>query len=160
MSSIVMADNSETVTITEESDKGNLKENNTELREEINQYFIWTVPSQLPIENNTSFSISVNEAHLKSGAELKISVSGIDENGIIQLHDYLDHSIKGSKVILKNNERIINNNNDILTVNSSSFTETADSNVKTADITMTVEKYRFQLAGNYCNTITFKASIS
>ena len=83
MSSIVMADNSETVTITEESDKGNLKENNTELREEINQYFIWTVPSQLPIENNTSFSISVNEAHLKSGAELKISVSGIDENGII-----------------------------------------------------------------------------
>ena len=67
---------------------------------------------------------------------------------------------EGSKVILKNNERIINNNNDILTVNSSSFTETADSNVKTADITMTVEKYRFQLAGNYCNTITFKASIS
>lgn len=156
-----MADNSETVTITEESDKGNLKENNTELIEEINQYFIWTVPSQLSIENNTSFSISVNEAHLKSGAELKISVSGIDENGIIQLHDNLDHSIKGSKVILKNNERIINNNNnDILTVNSSSFTETADSNVKTADITMTVEKYRFQLAGNYYNTITFKASIS
>lgn len=160
MSSIVMADNSETVTITEESDKGNLKENNTELREEINQYFIWTVPNQLPIENNTSFSISVNEAHLISGAELKISVSGIDENGIIQLHDYLDHSIKGSKVILKNKGGIINNNNDILTVNSSSFTETADSNVKTADITMTVEKYRFQLAGNYCNTITFKASIS
>ena len=30
MSSIVMADNSETVTITEESDKSNLKENNTD----------------------------------------------------------------------------------------------------------------------------------
>lgn len=160
MSSIVMADNSETVTITEESDKDNLKENNTVLSEEINQYFIWTVPSQLPIENNTSFYIGVSEAHLKSGAELKISVSGMDENGIIQLHDYIDHSIKGSKVILNNKEGIINNNNDILTVNSSSFTETADSNVKTADITMTVEKYRFQLAGSYCNTITFKASIS
>lgn len=159
-SSMVMADDEETIYITAESVPANLGEKYTTLSENISQYFTWIVPSQLSISDNTDFTIKVTEAHLNSDSRLKISVSGIDENGIIQLHDSTNSEIKGSKVTLKNEYGTINNNSFILVVDSSSFDEGADISERTANITMSAKRNPFQLAGNYLNNITFKASIS
>lgn len=159
-SSMTMADDEVTVTITEESDPDKLSEKRTVLNENISQYFIWAIPSQLEVSNGANFNVKITEAHLNYGVNIKINVQGLDSNGMVQLKN--ENSLYGlsSKVTLKKEGSVINSTTDILNVDSCSFTETADTTERTANISISVERNPFQFAGQYSGQITFKASIS
>lgn len=155
MSSIVMAEDERTVTITNDIPEES-RTRETELTESINQSFTWVIPAKISLTDNSSFTVKVTQAHLYSDVHLKISMDG---NGMVQLVEKVD-SFKGSKVTLKKDNSVINSQIPLLTVRSSQFTAEADTDEQIANISLEVERNPFQLAGDYAGKITFTASLS
>ena len=78
MSSIVMAEDERTVTITNNIPEES-RTRETELTESINQSFTWVIPAKISLTDNSSFTVKVTQAHLYSYVHLEISMDGNGE---------------------------------------------------------------------------------
>lgn len=157
-SSMVMAEDEETVIITEGSQPDNLGQKSTTLTEEIACSFTWSIPENLTISGtNDTITVRVIQAHVFKNKDLKISIDNLGDDGKVQLMS--GNGIGGSKVSFRAGEIALTKDNpDILTVQSGAFD--SDSNIPSVDIALTVERNAFQYANTYTGQVTFKASIS
>lgn len=158
-SSMVMADDEETVIITEGSQFNNLGQKSTTLTEEIASSFTWSIPENLTISGtNDIITVRVTQAHIFKNKNLKISIDNLSEDDKVQL---TCNGIGGSKVSFRVGENALTKDNpDIMTVQSSEFDSVSNDNIPSVEIALTVERNAFQYANTYTGQVTFKASIS
>lgn len=158
-SSMVMAEDKQIVIITPNPENNIVGEKSTTLTEEVGNYFVWSIPNNLPVTGaNDTITVKVNQAHLNQYRSLKISIEGLEEDGKVQLK-YGD--ILGSKISFKKGEIALNSNeSEILVVTSREFDSNNNSNIPSVDISLVVERNPFQYTNTYTGQITFKATIS
>lgn len=157
-SSMVMAEDEETVIITEGSQPDNLGQKSTTLTEEIACSFTWSIPENLTISGtNDTITVMVTQAHIFKNKNLNISINNLGDDNKVQLMS--SNGIGGSKVAFKIDETSLTKENpNILSLSSGAFD--SDINIPSVDITLTVERNAFQYANTYTGQVTFKASIS
>ena len=156
-SSMVMAEG-ETVNVTYNSENGFVKEKQTTITENIESYFIWSIPESLLLTGtNDIITAKVTEAHIIQGRTLRISITGLGEDDKLQLNK---GNILGSKVSFKKGDTPLNSaSSEILSVDSSAF-DSGNSAIPSVDIKLDVERNPFQYANTYTGQITFKATVS
>ena len=156
-SSMVMAEG-ETVNVTYNSENGFVKEIQTTITENIESYFIWSIPESLLLtDTNDIITVKVTEAHIIQGRTLRISITGLGEDDKLQLNK---GNILGSKVSFKKGDTPLNSDSsEIFSVDSSAF-DSGNSAIPSVDIKLDVERNPFQYANTYTGQITFKATIS
>lgn len=157
-SSMIMAEDEETVNITDGLDFDNLAQKSTTLTEDIPSSFTWSIPESLTISGtNETITVKVIQAHLFKTKNLKISIENLGDDNKVQLMS--SNRIGGSKVVFKKGEIALTKDNpNIMTVQSGTFE--SDGDIQSVDITLTVERNAFQYANTYTGQVTFKASIS
>lgn len=81
-----MAEDQQTVIITPNPESNIVGEKSTTLTEEVGNYFVWSIPDNLPVtDTNDTITVKVNQAHLYQYKSLKISIEGLEEDGKVQL---------------------------------------------------------------------------